>query len=74
MGMQTYTLTVTDPSGVSCALDDLIETRVSERPRVQMLVEMKDKFDLITSDFTYVRWLGPERDRRKNDNLGQGDC
>ncbi len=37
--------------------------------------EMKDKFDLITSNFTYVRWFGgPERDRGKKDNLGQGDC
>jgi len=37
--------------------------------------EMKDNCDLITSDFIYVRWFGgPERDRRKNDNLGQGDC
>ena len=28
--------------------------------------EMKDKFDLITSNFTYVRWFGgPERDREK---------
>src|SRR5256884_1292152 len=28
--------------------------------------EMKDKFDLITSNFTYVRWFGgPERDRGK---------
>ena len=28
--------------------------------------EMKDKFDLMTSNFTYVRWFGgPERDREK---------
>jgi uncharacterized protein DUF72 len=28
--------------------------------------EMKDKFDLITVDFTYVRWLGDRNQRRSN--------
>jgi ubiquinol-cytochrome c reductase cytochrome b subunit len=28
-----------------------------------LIGEMKDRFDLFTSDFTYVRWLGDRRDR-----------
>ena len=37
--------------------------------------EMKEKFDLITADFTYIRWLGgPQRHRGANEDLEQGHC
>lgn len=32
--------------------------------------KMKDKFDLITSDFTYVQWLGTAKGLRRKRQLG----
>jgi hypothetical protein len=35
-----------------------------------LIGEMKDKFDLITSDFTHVRWLGDRKGIERKRQLG----
>jgi hypothetical protein len=35
-----------------------------------LIGEMKDKFDLVTSDFTHVRWLGDRKGIERKRQLG----